>query len=68
MRSSQYRQAVALVSRVHGWQGQDAERMAEAERVSWIIADLARQAPVEEALTIKRMNSSLARLIEALGR
>jgi hypothetical protein len=62
--SAQYSQAVSLVGRVHGFKGSSDERIAEADRVSRVVAGLADQAPPDERVPIRRMNSSLLRLIE----
>ncbi len=63
-KSPQYSEAVILVARVHGDERPLPERIAEAERTKAKVAELARQAHSDERMTILRMNSSIARLIE----
>jgi len=65
-KSPEYSQAVSLVGRAHGLEGPTDERIAELKRTKRMVADLARQAPRNEYMTIMRMNSSLVRLIEWL--
>jgi|SRR6266508_1520717 hypothetical protein len=67
-RSPQYSQAVRLAAQVHGATGSIEERIAAAERTATEIAELARRAPADEYMVIKRMNSSIARIIDALRR
>jgi hypothetical protein len=64
--SPQYSQAVTLVGRAHGLEGPVDERIAEVKRTKRLVAELARQAPRHEYMTIMRMNSSLVRMIERL--
>jgi hypothetical protein len=64
--SPQYAEASALVADAIAATGSPAERIAEAERTAAAVAALADHAPVRESLTILRMNSTLARLIEEL--
>lgn len=64
--SPQYSEAVTIVGRAHGLQGPADERLAELRRTKSRVAELARQAPRDEYMTIMRMNSSLKRLIQRL--
>jgi hypothetical protein len=62
--SPQFERASTLVAQVLGSKGSPAERIAHAERAKAEIAVLSEQAPVRESMTIRRMNSTLVRLIE----
>jgi hypothetical protein len=64
--SPQYQRASTVLGRVFADKRSPAERIAHAERAKTEIATLSRQAPPRESMTILRMNSSLARLIERL--
>jgi hypothetical protein len=64
--SPEYSRAVTLVGRAHGLEGPVEARIAELERTKQLVAELARQAPPGEYLTIMRMNGSLVRMIERL--
>lgn len=64
--SEQYERAVQLMGEAHGFEGTPEERIAFADDAATKIAALAEQAPARESMTILRMNSSLARLIEEL--
>jgi hypothetical protein len=64
--SPQYQRASALVAQVLIDESSPAERIAHAERAKTEIAELSRQAPRRESMTILRMNSSLVRFIERL--
>lgn len=64
--SPQYSEAVTIVSRAHGFEGPVEERLAELKRTKTRVAELARQAPRDEYMTIMRMNSSLKRLIQRI--
>jgi len=67
-KSPEYSQAVRLAAQVHGATGSIEERIAHAEHTATAIAELARQAPVNEYMAIKRMNGSIARILAALRR
>ena len=64
--SPEYWRAARLVTDVVNGKGSAAERIAHAERAKTEIAELSRQAPQRESMTILRMNSSLVRLIQRL--
>jgi hypothetical protein len=64
--SPQYERATQLVGAAHSAQGTPDDRIAFAERATAELTRLAGEAPPNEAGTILRMNSSLARLIEDL--
>lgn len=65
--SPEYRQANALAGRVLArTDGDPGSRIAEAERTIAAIDELARHAPVEEAMVIRRLNGPLVRLVERI--
>jgi hypothetical protein len=65
--SPEYRQANALAGRVLAQTHDDpAGRIAEAEQAIAEIDELARHAPGEESMVIRRLNSPLLRLVEQL--
>ena len=64
--SPEFRRASTLLAQVLVDKGTPAERIAHAERVTREIGELSRQAPVRESMTILRLNSTLARLVERL--
>lgn len=66
--SPEFQRASTLLAQVLVDKGTPAERIAHAERVKSQIGELSRQAPVRESMTILRLNSTLARLIERLRR
>jgi hypothetical protein len=64
--SPEFQRASALLAQVLVDKGTPVERIAHAERVKREIGELSRQAPPRESMTILRLNSTLARLIERL--
>ncbi|MFD7160247.1 hypothetical protein ACFV9C_37050 [Kribbella sp. NPDC059898] len=64
--SPEFWRASTLLAQVLVDKGTPAERIAHAERVKREIGELSRQAPVRESMTVLRLNSTLARLIERL--
>ncbi|MGW6200642.1 hypothetical protein ACWF0M_31155 [Kribbella sp. NPDC055110] len=64
--SPQYWRAASVVAQAISDKGSAGERIAHAERAKAEVAELSRQAPRRESMTILRMNSSLVRLIQRL--
>lgn len=64
--SPEYARASSLLAQVLRKQGTVAERIAHAERVKTEIAELSKQAPPRESMTILRLNSTIVRWIERL--
>jgi hypothetical protein len=65
--SPEFREAERLIAQGLSAQGSAQERIAEAERLSRQIGELARRAPARESTAILRMNGSLHRLISRLA-
>jgi hypothetical protein len=64
--SPQYQRASTVLGQALADNSSPDKRIAHAERAMTEIAALSGQAPPRESMTILRMNSSLARLIERL--